>query len=215
MGIEEVVTASRSPWQNAFVERVDPAARLPRPRHRVERARVAPSPPAVSRLLSSMAHSPLVGQGSAGPSSEPDAERWPDRRRPAPRRSAPPLRTSRHLTLAQRFDPVCRTECRPHRGLSSDRSMPRRPVNSWRRRTSKATRRGRTDTPIAALAMRMGFSVGAERPPGDAHRRAIQSSSDADGVSGRNRAKKGHKRRLVSEKCLRTGGSTWFHVDAD
>jgi putative transposase len=62
MGVEDVPTAPRCPWQNPFVERVRiPPARVPRSPHRVERARVAPPPAVLPRLLSRVAHSPLVG----------------------------------------------------------------------------------------------------------------------------------------------------------
>ena len=102
MGIEEVLTAPRSPWQNPFVERVIgyPSPRVPRPRHRVERALVAPPPPAVPRLLSRMAHSPLPGEGCARPAGGTAANLRHDRPGPTRRRSASPLRTSRRLTVA-------------------------------------------------------------------------------------------------------------------
>jgi hypothetical protein len=55
MGIEEVLTAPQSPWQNPFVERLIGSirARVPESRDRAGRATPPPSPDPLFRLLPS------------------------------------------------------------------------------------------------------------------------------------------------------------------
>lgn len=63
------------------------------------------------------------------------------------------------LTLACRVGQRCRAECCLRRRPSIGRSMRLRPTNSWRPKTPKATRRGESNTPIAAFAGRVWASA--------------------------------------------------------
>jgi len=73
LGIKEVLTAARSPWQNPYVERLierDPA-RVPGSRHRAQRAALAPHPPSVLRVLPPVTLSPVAGGRRPGAESCP------------------------------------------------------------------------------------------------------------------------------------------------
>src|SRR5262245_27022092 len=64
MGIEEILTALRSPWQDAYAERVDRvySPRVPRSHHRRQCARIAPRnrPPLTFDQASAIAHRSCV-----------------------------------------------------------------------------------------------------------------------------------------------------------
>ena len=60
-GIEEVVTAPRSPWQNPFVERMIGQAGMPRPPDRHRRATPTAHSRIVLRLLPPLSHSLVPG----------------------------------------------------------------------------------------------------------------------------------------------------------
>ena len=70
---------------------------MPRPRHHLERTRVAPPPSPVRGLLPSVAPSPLPRQGRPDPSGDAATERRSDRPDPRGRRPSPSLRTARGL----------------------------------------------------------------------------------------------------------------------
>jgi transposase InsO family protein len=102
MGITQVVTAARSPWQNAYVERVNGSIRRECLDHIVilQRASSAPpSPVLLSRLLPSNPDASFPRQGLSGPT--PD-HATPDRkgyRHCSGWRPASSLRTPRRLIL--------------------------------------------------------------------------------------------------------------------
>jgi hypothetical protein len=99
MGLEEVLTASRSPWQNAYAERfIGSARRVPRSRHRLQRDGTPAADEAVLRLLRTITHSPIAEQGRTDPSHDRCAGRWSRRGYPASRRIASPVRTAGGLT---------------------------------------------------------------------------------------------------------------------
>ena len=68
MGIGEVMTAPRSPWQNPYVERIIGTLppRVPRPRRGAERNPSAPPAERVPHLLPRGPHTPLPGEGRPG-----------------------------------------------------------------------------------------------------------------------------------------------------
>lgn len=71
MGIQEVLTAPRSPWQNGVAERfiwISPS-RVSGSRHRVPRSGIGTTPQAVLRLPSTIAYPPVARQRHADPSS--------------------------------------------------------------------------------------------------------------------------------------------------
>jgi hypothetical protein len=109
MGIEQVLTSPRAPWQNPFVERVigRHTARVPRPRHRMERTLAAPPPRAVPGLLPRLANPSLARQGRARPACGAADDVRHHRASPAPRWTAPSVRTSRRLFIA--LDAIDRT----------------------------------------------------------------------------------------------------------
>ena len=100
MGIEEVLTAVHAPWQpvRGTGDRLT-AARVPGPRHRVERTLVASPPRAVPHLLPRVANASLPRQGCSRPAAGPATDVRRGRSSPASRRSAPSLRTSRRLKI--------------------------------------------------------------------------------------------------------------------
>jgi hypothetical protein len=67
IGIEEIVTAPRSPWQNAYARAPDrfDSARMPRPHHRRQCARTAPRPGRVRCVLSEIADTSVAEQRCA------------------------------------------------------------------------------------------------------------------------------------------------------
>jgi len=136
-----------------------PAPRMPRPRHRLERARVAPLSPAVPRLLSRLADPPLPRQG----------------------RARPPRRCSHRSAAPQSSNSRTSADCTTTTNVPPPDRHPPGP----RPTAALALRRCALGTAVLADVTRTRRSGWSERPPGDAHRRAIRSSSDADGVSGR------------------------------
>lgn len=73
MGIKEVLSAPRSPRQRAYVERVIGSIRRERLDDRVRGSFVVPARELVPGLLSSIAHSSLVGEGCTGVAGRPGA----------------------------------------------------------------------------------------------------------------------------------------------
>lgn len=67
MGIRYHLTAPRSPWQNANVERLIgfDSSRMPRPRDRVRRGAIAPDPQDLRLVLQRSSDPPLIGGGRA------------------------------------------------------------------------------------------------------------------------------------------------------
>jgi len=104
MGITEVITAPRSPWQNAYVERMIGSIRRECLDHIVifnERhlRRVLSS---LRRLLPTHPHSSFARQRLSGSAPDPAAQGRGSRRHPKSRRLASSLRTSRRL-IRSRF----------------------------------------------------------------------------------------------------------------
>jgi hypothetical protein len=99
MGITEVVTASRSPWQNACVERVIGSIRLECLDHVVicNERHFAACSFVLRRLLPSNEDVSCTPQGLPGPSPHPATQDRKSRGHPAGRRSASSLRTARRL----------------------------------------------------------------------------------------------------------------------
>jgi Integrase core domain len=99
MGITEVVTASRSPWQNAYVERVIGSIRRECLDHVVicNERHFAASSFVLRRLLPSNEDVSCTPQGLPGPSPHPATQDRKSRGHPAGRRSASSLRTARLL----------------------------------------------------------------------------------------------------------------------
>src|SRR5688572_8548054 len=65
MHIQSIRTAPRSPWQNAYVERVIGSIRrrVPGSRYRRERGRIAPSARGLRPVLHALAHAPRTRKG--------------------------------------------------------------------------------------------------------------------------------------------------------
>jgi hypothetical protein len=85
MGITEVVTAARSPWQNPYFERVIGSIRRP------QRTPFAPSPFILRALLPSQPDASITRQGLSAPKAHPAAAERPNRRPPTSRRVASSL----------------------------------------------------------------------------------------------------------------------------
>jgi hypothetical protein len=106
MGITEVITAARSPWQNAYVERV---IWFDSPRvSRSHRAPSAPRPVLVCRLLPTHPHASFARQGLPRLTPDYAAQNRKGRRHPESRRLASSLRTSRRLTRTISCSPMLR-----------------------------------------------------------------------------------------------------------
>lgn len=100
MSIDQILTAPRLSWQNAFVERFigSVATRMPRSRHRVQRHRPPASDESLLRVLRAFAHASLAREGHTDSSPNRAAQRGPRRWNPAGRRPSLPIRTPRRLT---------------------------------------------------------------------------------------------------------------------
>jgi hypothetical protein len=99
MGIKEVVTAPRSPWQNAYVERVIGSIRRECLDHIVifNERHLRRAPLNIYRLLPPNAHASLTRQRLPGPTSRHATRDRKSRRLAASQWPASPLRTSRRL----------------------------------------------------------------------------------------------------------------------
>ena len=94
MGIEEVLSVPRSPWQSPYVERVIGTIR----RECLDHVLVFNEASPYHRLLPCIAHSPLPGEGCDGVAARKGAGSRTRRCRPGSRWAAPPLRAARRLT---------------------------------------------------------------------------------------------------------------------
>ncbi len=107
MGITEVVTAPRSPWQNAYVERVIGSIRRMSGSHRdLQRAPSALRPVLVCRLLPKHPYPSFTRQGLPRLTPDHATQARKDRRHPKSHRLASPLRTSRRLIRTSSCSPV-------------------------------------------------------------------------------------------------------------
>ena len=99
MNIDAVRTAPRSPWQNAYVERVIGSIRRECLDHVIvaERGRLAPSAGALRRLLHASSHASRAGEGQPRAASRSMAVRRPHRGHTGSRRPASPLRARRRV----------------------------------------------------------------------------------------------------------------------
>jgi hypothetical protein len=99
MGITQVVTAPRSPWQNAYVERVIGSIRRECLDHIVifNECHLKESPVLVRRLLSTHPHASVARQGLPRPASNSAAQNRKTSRTSEGRRLASSLRTPRRL----------------------------------------------------------------------------------------------------------------------
>src|SRR5580700_5443833 len=99
MGITEVVSAARSPWQNASVERMIGSIRRECLDYIVN-LQPTPSPSHalfVRGLLPPQPHASFTRQGLPGPAPGHANQEWESRCLPASQWLASPLRTSRYL----------------------------------------------------------------------------------------------------------------------
>ena len=99
MGIHEVLSTPRSPWQRAYVERVIGSIRRECLDHLIvfNETVVTTNPQFVFRLLSPIENTSLVGEGLARATLHSAAGNGASRGAAASRRSAPPLRTTGRL----------------------------------------------------------------------------------------------------------------------
>ena len=100
MGVKEVLSAPRTPWQRAYVERVIGTIRRECLDHLIvfNEASLRRTPMFVYRLLLPIENASGPGQGFAGAAGSPAAETWACGFRAASRRAPPPLRTTRRLS---------------------------------------------------------------------------------------------------------------------
>jgi len=101
MNIQEVRTAPRSPWQNAYAERhrLDPT-RVRRSRHRGQRRGAASRPHRVGQLLHAGTNAPGTGEGRAHLAPGHAVLGRANRRDAARRRAPPSLRSRGSLELS-------------------------------------------------------------------------------------------------------------------
>jgi len=102
MGIKEVLSAPRSPWQRAYVERVirHDSPRVPRPRDRSQRGFPVPAHEIIPGILSRIQDTSLAGKGRPGTEAGAPAGTRSRGCHTASWRSSPPLRTPRSLNVA-------------------------------------------------------------------------------------------------------------------
>jgi hypothetical protein len=95
MGIEEVLTAPHSPWQNPFAERLIGSipARVSQSRARAQRVTPPPHPDPIPRLLPSGADTSLAREGRPRLQDHRASRRGPDRTASGSRRPTPSLRS--------------------------------------------------------------------------------------------------------------------------
>jgi transposase InsO family protein len=100
MRIDELLTAPRSPWQNAYAERFIGSARRECLDHVIVFSAIGTSAvdEALLRLLRAVPHASVAEQGRARPSADRRAGGWPRRSDPAGRRASSPVRTPGRLT---------------------------------------------------------------------------------------------------------------------
>src|SRR5205809_2202217 len=80
MGIKQVLSAPRSPWQRAYIERVSGTIRRECLDHMIifsERCLIA-TPQKLHRLLTSQPHTLGAGERQPGTPTDPAARRWTD-----------------------------------------------------------------------------------------------------------------------------------------
>jgi hypothetical protein len=101
MGITEVVTAPRSPWQNAYIERVISSIRRERLDHVVifKRASFALRPFILRGLLPPSPNASRTRQGLSAIAPHPATAERPSHRHTASRRVTPSLPAPRGLTV--------------------------------------------------------------------------------------------------------------------
>ena len=111
MAIQEVLSAPRSPWQRAYVERVIGTIRRECLDHVIvfNEASLYRACEVVRDVLSRIQNAPLIGQGLAGITGCAAARAWTGGSYPTSRRSPSPVRTARSLKLLNRFPCATRT----------------------------------------------------------------------------------------------------------
>ena len=127
LGIEDVRTAPRAPWQNAYVERVIGSVRRECLDHMIIVSeaglrRVLP----VRGLLRTVPHASVAEQGRADPTPERRTRRRSSRRNPAGGRASSPVRTTGGLTS------------RPNSLSQPESPIERRPVDAQDRSPNAA-----------------------------------------------------------------------------
>ena len=82
MGIKQVLSAPRSPWQRALCRTADRhhSPRVPGPHDRIQRALFIPTPQKLRGILPSQPHPFGAGEGQPGAPTDPAARRWTDHR---------------------------------------------------------------------------------------------------------------------------------------
>ncbi len=102
MGIKQVLSAPRSPWQRAYVERVIGTIRRECLDHMIslQRAKPVPPPARISGILSSESHARGIGEGQSRATADPAAGVGPDRLDSGAGRAASSLWTSSGVNRA-------------------------------------------------------------------------------------------------------------------
>jgi len=101
MGIKQVLSAARSPWQRAYVERAVGTIRRECLDHfdRVQREKPVPAPANLRGILPSEPRSLSIGERYSGAPTDPAAGVWPDCLDAGAGRAASPLRAARRLSV--------------------------------------------------------------------------------------------------------------------
>ena len=102
MGIKQVLSAPRSPWQRAYVERLIGTIRRECLDHMIslQRAKPVPPPARISGILSSESHALGIGEGQSRATADPAAGVGPDRLDSGAGRAASSLRTASGVNRA-------------------------------------------------------------------------------------------------------------------
>jgi transposase InsO family protein len=141
IGMEQVRTAPRSPWQNAYVERFIGSVRreLPGSRDRAHGRRAAPDFELLRGVLHELTDTPVARQGLARITSSVSTRRRRGRGHSARRRPSSPIRTSsRMISLARPGEPGSTAQT-PSLLTARDRL----PCTAHCRRVHEDARRGR------------------------------------------------------------------------
>src|ERR1700730_9128735 len=148
MGIEEIVTAPRSPWQNPYVERLIGSIRREMfgSHHHLQRASLARRPVELFSISSQNQNTSLTRQGLSAASPHPASLSTRDHRVPGGGRSASSLRTSRRMTSEVRqptrplrvkvlciFQPLCSHATVPKNFIPMNKFQPRSSVAHFQR----------------------------------------------------------------------------------
>ncbi len=99
MGIQEVLSAPRSPWQRAYIERLIGTLRRSGPHDRLQRSLTVPACEVIHGVLSRIQSAPLAGQGHAGTAARAPAGSGTRGSDTASWRPSSPVRAARGLNV--------------------------------------------------------------------------------------------------------------------